>query len=125
MNKSQNFPECFYRLSIKGLYVQDRKVLLIKDGPNLSGQWELPGGGLDFGEDIRSGLEREIEEEMGLDVISVSKNPVYAWVERSESRREMDWYYAAVLVYEIEFKNLDFTPTEECVEIGFFSKDDL
>jgi 8-oxo-dGTP diphosphatase len=49
---------------------------LVKESENLSGKWALPGGGLDFGEDPRTGLEREVEEEMGLDVGSVSEQPV-------------------------------------------------
>ena len=30
--------------------------------------WDLPGGGLDFGEDAHKGIIREIKEETGLDV---------------------------------------------------------
>jgi len=43
------------------------KVLLVKQalGPN-TGKWSLPGGGLDFGEDARTALVRELKEECGL-----------------------------------------------------------
>lgn len=71
------------------------------------------------------GLEREIEEEMKLDVISVSEQPVYVWTARFENRRGMDWYYSVVLGYRIQFANLDFTPTKECEDIGFFNKEEL
>jgi hypothetical protein len=37
----------------------------------------------------------------------------------------MDWYYSLVLGYEIEVENLDFIPSDECEEIGFFSKAEL
>lgn len=101
------------------------KVLLIKEPPELSGQWELPGGGLDFGEMPKVGLEREVEEEMKPDVVSVSDQPIYAWTERFENRRGMDWYYSLVLCYRIEFANLNFTPTPECEDIGFFTQEEL
>lgn len=123
--KSKHFPDNFYRVSVKGLCVQDGKILLVKESANLSGKWELPGGGLDFGEDPRTGLEREVEEEMGLDVVSVSEQPVYVWTARFENRRDMDWYYSVVLGYQVTFADLHFTPTDECEDIAFFSKQEL
>ncbi|MCR4260856.1 MAG: NUDIX hydrolase [Candidatus Colwellbacteria bacterium] len=123
--KSNNFPACFHRVTIKGLAVKDGKILLFKEAPQLSGKWELPGGGLDFGEDIQDGLKREIEEESGIKVSKVSKHPIYAWTWRHENKRDMDWYYALVLAYKIELENLDFKITEECEEIGWFSKEEL
>lgn len=122
---SNFFPDSFYRVSVKGLCVVDDKILLVKEPKELSGQWELPGGGLDFGEDPRIGLEREVEEEMKLDVVYVSDQPVYAWVARFENRRNMDWYYSIVLGYQVKFANLNFTPTPECEDIGLFSKEEL
>jgi 8-oxo-dGTP diphosphatase len=125
MAASSDFPDCFYRVSVKGLCVRDGKILILKEAEHLSGQWELPGGGLDFGEDPREGLRREIEEETGLLVASISFDPVYVWTSRIENRRNMPWYYTLVLGYRIELGDLDFTPSEECLEIGFFSKEEL
>ena len=116
---------CFHRVTIKGLVVQDGKILLLKESSKLSGKWELPGGGLDFGEDIYEGLKREIEEEMGVNVKSIEKRPMYVWTWRFEKKRNMDWYYSLVVAYKIELENLDFKITEECEEIAFFSKEDL
>ena len=61
--KSNFFPDSFHRVTVKALVVKNGKVLLIKESPELSGKWELPGGGLDFGEEIHEGLKREVEEE--------------------------------------------------------------
>jgi 8-oxo-dGTP diphosphatase len=123
--KSKDFPDSFYRVSVKGLYVRDGKILLLKESQKKSGQWELPGGGLDFGENVHAGLKREIEEETGLKVINISDKPLYAWTWRFEGRRNMDWYYSLVLAYRIELKSLEFKPSEECEEVGFFSKEEL
>ena len=68
MEHSTYFPDSFYRVTIKGLCVRDGKVLLVRESKDISGKWEMPGGGLDFGEDIREGLKREIKEEIGLDI---------------------------------------------------------
>jgi len=46
------------------------RVLLVRAAPYLTvaGQWFLPGGGLDHGEDPVAGLRREFHEETGLDI---------------------------------------------------------
>ncbi len=43
---------------------RDGKTLLIRRGD--TGQWGLPGGTLEWGETLRVGLERELEEEAGV-----------------------------------------------------------
>ncbi len=125
LHKSKDFPDSFYRVSVKGIFVKEGKILLLKESQKLGGEWELPGGGLDFGEDIKNGLKREIEEETGMQIKKISEKPVYAWTWRFENSRSMDWYYSLVLAYQIEIESLEFTPTDECEEVGFFSKEEL
>ena len=46
------------------------EVLLVKradDDDDFPGFWELPGGGMDYGEDPQASLKREIQEECGID----------------------------------------------------------
>ena len=54
-----------YPVSIKGVLVHDGCVLLLL---NERGEWDLPGGRPDAGEDNRSALKREVREEAALDV---------------------------------------------------------
>ena len=51
--------------SIKGVLIDDSRVLLLL---NERGEWDLPGGRPDPGEDHRTALKREVREEAGLDV---------------------------------------------------------
>ena len=63
----KQIPNTFYRVSIKGLILDETRtkfLTTLEEG----GWWELPGGGLDWGENPIDGLRREIKEEMGLDV---------------------------------------------------------
>lgn len=123
--KSKNFPDSFYRVTVKAIIVKNRKILLVKESSKLSGKWELPGGGLDFGEEIHEGLRREVEEEMGVIVKSIEERPMYVWAWKYGNRRNMSWYYSLVVGYEVELESLDFKTGEECEEIGWFSKEDL
>ena len=52
-------------LSIKGVLIHEGRVLLLL---NERGEWDLPGGRPDAGEDHRTALRREVREEAGLDV---------------------------------------------------------
>ena len=58
--------DCPYPLSIKGVLIHDGRVLLLL---NERGEWDLPGGRPDPGEDHRAALAREVREETGLDVV--------------------------------------------------------
>jgi 8-oxo-dGTP pyrophosphatase MutT (NUDIX family) len=125
MSQSENFPDAFYRVTIKGLYVEDGKLMLIKESNTLTDGWELPGGGLDFGEDIHTTFVREVKEEMGLTVIKMSKAPLYTWTYKYENRRSLKWFYTCVLAYRVEFSDLNFTPTPECEELKFVTPEEL
>ena len=52
-------------LSVKGIVIHDASVLLLL---NERGEWDLPGGRPDPGEDQRAALRREVREETGLEV---------------------------------------------------------
>jgi 8-oxo-dGTP diphosphatase len=54
-----------YPLSIKGVVIDGGCVLLLL---NERGEWDLPGGRPNSGEDHRSALTREVREESGLEV---------------------------------------------------------
>jgi ADP-ribose pyrophosphatase YjhB (NUDIX family) len=76
-----------YSLSIK-----DNKILLIKKarGP-YTGQWDLPGGRLEFGEKPLDGLVREVMEETGLtieksELLDVLSHTVFYETETGEKR---------------------------------------
>lgn len=56
-------------VGVGAVIVHDGRVVLIKRRYEpLAGQWSLPGGTLELGESLESGVAREIAEETGLDV---------------------------------------------------------
>ena len=52
-------------ISVKGVLIAEARVLLLL---NERGEWDLPGGRPDPGEDHRAALSREVGEETGLAV---------------------------------------------------------
>ena len=49
----------------------DGRIVLVQRRDN--GQWSLPGGIVNWGEDISTSAKRELEEETGLDLIKVRR----------------------------------------------------
>ena len=107
---------CNYRISVKGIVINnDGRILLTREGK----AWEMPGGGLDHGEDPADGLKREIHEETGLTVTRVLAAPKYfvTWQEKGVWR--------ANVIYQVELADLNFTPSEECQELRFLSVEEM
>jgi 8-oxo-dGTP diphosphatase len=111
--------QAFYRISIKGIVIDEQGRILLSREDN--GKWELLGGGLDHGEEPKDCLVREIREETGLTVTSISELPIHFL---TVQRQGHDTYIANV-IYEITLENLDFTPSDECQELRFFSLEDM
>lgn len=116
--ETTTIPNCFYRVSVKAIILDDQKRFLLALENN--GLWELPGGGLDFGEKPTEGLAREIKEEMGLEVVSINKQP--SCFLTSLHRNNQKWI--CNVLYETKVKNLEFKPSNECVELRFFTKEE-
>lgn len=107
--------DCFYRIGVKAL-IEDRegKFLLIKEKDG----WELPGGGLEHGEDAHTGLAREILEEMGLKVLTIEQSPSYF----TTTQHRKGEYWVANIIYKTTLEHLKFIPSAECMEYRFFDK---
>ena len=110
-----NIPPCFYRLSVKALIVDEQDRFLVAKEPD--GKWDLPGGGLEYGEDLKTALEREIKEELGLQATKIFEQP--AWFTTFKKAGTDIWMANAVHYVYVE--NFDFVPSDECVEIKFFT----
>lgn len=110
---------CFYRVSVKGIVIDDQnRILLARESDDA---WDMLGGGLDHGEDPIACLKREIQEETGLTVSKVWPEPKY-FVTVHKASNNM---YIANVVYQIELENLDFKPSDECQELRFFTLQEL
>ena len=66
---SDKFP-----VSIKAIIIDDNKVLCLKNERN---EWDLPGGKINFNEDIEQCLKREVKEETNLDIKNLKQPSSY------------------------------------------------
>lgn len=112
-------PECFYRVSAKALVLDETrtKFLLMREDNNMR---DFPGGWLDFGEDPREGIIREFKEEAGIDVVWVDTKVSYF---TTSYNSEHDIRIANIL-YQTKLKDIKITPSKECQEVRFVSKEE-
>lgn len=119
----RSIPPCFYRISSKALIFNETrdKFIITKDVKvDPDGMWDVPGGGLEWGEGPQAGLAREITEEMSLETTWIADHPAYFVTHTSAMNPSM---WICNVLYETTIANLDFTPTDECTAIDWVGKD--
>lgn len=111
----------WYRISIKALISNEVwDLLLVREK---TGVWDFPWWWLDHGESYDTCLRREIREEMWCEITSISPLPKYFITAYKEESKTRPWI--ANVFYEVEVKDLHFTPSNECSEIWFFDMNTL
>ncbi len=64
----REYPE-YPRIGVGAVVIREGRVLLVRrGGPPAQGLWAIPGGGLELGETLRQGAERELLEETGITI---------------------------------------------------------
>ena len=63
-------------VGVGGVVIDRGRALLIRRGSEpLKGEWSIPGGMLELGEELAAGVRRELKEETGLDVEPTGVHP--------------------------------------------------
>jgi 8-oxo-dGTP pyrophosphatase MutT (NUDIX family) len=84
--------------------------------------YELPGGHIDFGEDIVDGLRREIKEEFGADVSIGDPFASFTYTNDIKGSHSIEVIYFASFTSPIE--DIVLNPDDHS-EYGWFSEDEL
>jgi 8-oxo-dGTP pyrophosphatase MutT (NUDIX family) len=111
-------PDAFYRVSIK-LFIKNEKdeLLVVKD--TTTDTWEVPGGGIDHGETIKQTAEREIREELGVELTKFDETPVVVTLGLHPNN-----YMTLMTYYWGTLSSYDFT-LEEKFESKFVDKEEF
>lgn len=88
----------------------------------LPGLYELPGGHIDFGEDIVSGLKREIKEEFGMTAAIGDPFAVFTYLNGVKGSHSIEVIYFATFNEPIE--NVSLNPDDHS-EYRWLSKEDV
>ena len=104
-----------YHLTVLGVIRRpDGRFLITKRVMTKSwapGWWEVPGGGVQAGEESADAVRREILEETGLDVSGAEGG--YLFTYHRENPGEGDNYFVDVYRYTLPFDETDITVQEE------------
>lgn len=102
-----------------------RKVFLPKRADTkkfLPGVYELPGGHIDYGEDLKAGLAREIMEELGMHVEIGEVVDVFTYMNDIKQSQSIEVVYFAQFTDPIEQICID---PEDHSSYGWFAEDEL
>lgn len=113
--------QAWYRISVKALIYNEKWEFLLTKENNWT--WDIPGWWLDHWENFDVCIKRELQEEMWLEVIWIDKNPKYFITAHKPESKTRPWL--ANVFYEVKVKDLNFRPSDECIEIWFFNIDNV
>lgn len=88
----------------------------------LPGVWELPGGHIEFGEDVVSGLKREVLEELGMEIEVGDSFAVFSYINKVKGSHSVQINYFAKFISPITQIQLD---TEYHSEWKWFSEAEI
>jgi mutator protein MutT len=108
------------------IFNEHREVLLTQRSKTVRepGKWCLPGGHLEVGELWTSAVEREIKEEVGIQIKNYELSGIYSDPLLTVTQEVLpDGYYAQFVVAVFVVRNWDgeFEPNEEVEEWDWFS----
>lgn len=111
---------CLYRLAVKAIILRGDKVLMVRERDDE--WWSLPGGGVEYGDDVITALKRELQEELGLKQqdIETDGKVVYVYV-----GAVVQGIPKANLFYRVVVKADHFSPTADVLEADWFDTKEI
>jgi|TARA_B100001245_G_scaffold98417_1_gene71440 8-oxo-dGTP diphosphatase len=109
-----------FRVSIKGLIRNENGEVLVVKETGRTG-WDIPGGGMDHGEDFKQAIARELYEEVKLTGGFTYR--VIAAEDPALLRRAKIWQIR--LIFEVTPENMTFEPGEHGDEVMFINPEQL
>lgn len=110
-------------VGVGGVVIRGGSVLLIRRGREpLKGQWSIPGGLLELGEELAAGVRRELKEETGLEVEPLEALAVFDRIFREGSRVR---YHYVIVDYACRWKRGRLRPASDVLDARWVRREDL
>jgi 8-oxo-dGTP diphosphatase len=112
----------FIGVSVGAMIINEEgKVLLCKRSKtarNEQGQWEIPGGEVEFGEKLTDAIHREMKEELDIDIELVKQLPAADHIIPADHQHWVPTTFLAKLTGDKEPRIME---PDKCDIIGWFS----
>jgi ADP-ribose pyrophosphatase YjhB (NUDIX family) len=110
-------------VGVGGVVIYRQRALLIRRGCEpLKGQWSIPGGMLELGEDLAEGVRRELKEETGLDVEPLQ---IVAAFDRITREGERVKYHYVIVDYVCRFKGGKLKPASDVTDACWVRREEM
>jgi 8-oxo-dGTP diphosphatase len=110
-------------VGVGGVVIRGGRVLLIRRGREpLKGEWSIPGGMLELGEELVDGARRELREETGLAVKPLAMIAVFDRVMRENGRVK---YHYVIVDYVCRVQSGKLAPASDVVDARWVARTDL
>lgn len=110
-------------VGVGGVVIYRDRALLIRRGHEpLKGEWSIPGGMIELGEELHSAVRRELKEETGLEVEPLECIEVFDRVMREGARVK---YHYVVVDYLCRRKSGRLRPASDVVDARWVRREDL
>jgi ADP-ribose pyrophosphatase YjhB (NUDIX family) len=110
-------------VGVGGVVIDRDRALLIRRGKEpLKGEWSIPGGMLELGEELAAGVRRELKEETGLDVEPLECILVFDRIMRKGERVK---YHYVIVDYLCRKKRGRLRPDSDVIDARWVRRNDL
>lgn len=106
------------QVAVSAVMLRDRDLLLVLRGRGAAHDaWSLPGGRVEFGEDLREAVVREVAEETGLEVIV---EHFLGWAERIDTEADPPYHYVILdFLVDVLDPTVDPVPGDDAAEVDW------
>ena len=110
-------------VGVGGVVINSGRALLIRRGSEpLKGEWSIPGGMLEVGEELAEGVRRELKEETGLDVEPLE---IVATFDRIMREGERVKYHYVIVDYVCRLLGGHLQPASDVVDACWVYREEM
>lgn len=110
-------------VGVGGVVIHRNRALLVRRGREpLKGQWSIPGGLVELGEELTKAVRRELKEETGLDVEPFKVIAAFDRIERHSRRIR---YHFVIVDYVCRLKGGKLKPASDVLDARWVRRQEL